>query len=341
MIKPLLKEGCAKPWTPPRASLASHRFFSGLGADDAQLRHTMARFHTDLAEESRTEAGIADQAINDLGHQSLSHLRAAVQAAEAAAQARQQAAEVVGGPQRHRAQADQHLAQADQYDRQAQTQGFMADQAAQRAQEQPERAQARLDRSLANRASARRFQDRAQESRDKAQQELDQADRIEAAAPAAARAQAQKFRAQADELDTRSKQLGEQARHVRSQVRGLLTEKNSADVQHDQSQQRAQTYQGRGASRVVYDHGGIEAGVAELQQVAARAQAHLEAGRQARFRLQQGAAGALADAAQDALLQLEQVNRRIIGATRNALRDLGVANRDMADLDAHIATLYH
>ena len=90
---------------------------------------------------------------------------------------------------------------------------------------------------------------------------------------------------------------------------------------------------GGGDHTVVYDHDAIDAGVRELNEIAARAQANLDAARQARLNMQQDATGVSADSAQHALLQIEQVNRRILAAVVGALRALGIANDEMAQLE--------
>ena len=92
--------------------------------------------------------------------------------------------------------------------------------------------------------------------------------------------------------------------------------------------------------RLVYDHRAIDAGVREMQQVAARAQANLDAARQARLRLQDAGAGQAADATQAKLLMIERVNRRLVVAVKATLRDLGVVNHDMAALDQQVAAQY-
>ncbi|WP_421845313.1 hypothetical protein [Mycobacterium sp.] len=92
--------------------------------------------------------------------------------------------------------------------------------------------------------------------------------------------------------------------------------------------------------RLVYDHGAIDAGVREMQQVAARAQANLDAARQARLRLQDAGAGQAADATQAKLLMIERVNRRLVVAVKATLRDLGAVNHDMAALDQQVAAQY-
>ncbi|WP_421845212.1 hypothetical protein [Mycobacterium sp.] len=93
--------------------------------------------------------------------------------------------------------------------------------------------------------------------------------------------------------------------------------------------------------RLVYDHRAIDAGVREMQQVAARAQANLDAARQARLRLQDGGAGQAADATQSKLLMIERVSRRLVVAVKATLRDLGAVNHDMAALDQQIAAEFY
>ncbi len=97
---------------------------------------------------------------------------------------------------------------------------------------------------------------------------------------------------------------------------------------------------GGGHHVVVYDHDAIDAGIRELNQIAARAQANLDAARQARLDLRQGATGASADASELALVQVEQINARVLAAVVGALRDLGVANDDMACLDQQNAAAF-
>lgn len=324
-------------------------FFDGLGADDAHLRDTMARFHTDLAQTSQAHANIAGQQVNDFGYRSVSYSRASAQAAADAAKRRESAHEYereanerVEGitAQRHRENAKTHLRQMLQHEQSALREEGRAQHYEKFVRQNPGWSEEEQDLAQQHRTNADEYRQQMKLDRELAQQELDAAQAAKAGAPAV-RAQAQKLRAEADELDARSQQLAEQAKQARSQGRTLLNQQTSAVGQHDQSQQRAQTYQGCGAGRVVYDHAGIEAAIAELQQILDRAQANLETCRQARRLLAQDAAGAAADASNDNLLQLERINQHIIETVRAALRDLGVANYDMAHLEQHNASQYH
>ena len=303
-------------------------FFDGLGADDAHLRDTMARFHTDLAQTSQTQANIAGQQINDFGYQSLSYSRASTQAAADAAQARQQAE----ATKRYAENAERLLAESRRYEEQARRHDLAA---LKWEREDPDFVQewGGLDLADVDRRSAAKARVNADEARELAQKELNKVE----TAPEEER----RLITQAEELDSRSRQLTEQAQQARSHARTLLGQQTSAIDQHDQSQQRAQTYQRHGAGRLVYDHAGIEAAIAELQQILDRAQTKLENCRQARQWLQQNATGAAADASQERFLQLEQINQHIIETVRKALRDLGVNNDDMAHLEQRNAAQYH
>ena len=91
----------------------------------------------------------------------------------------------------------------------------------------------------------------------------------------------------------------------------------------------------------MYDFDAIDAAVRELYQVAQRAQVNFDDARQARLRLNNGAAGASVDASQAKLFQIEQVNLRIIDAVEKALGELGVAINAMATLEQQTAANYH
>ena len=97
---------------------------------------------------------------------------------------------------------------------------------------------------------------------------------------------------------------------------------------------------GGGGHVLVYDYDAIDTGVRELYQIAARAENNLDAAVQTRFVLQQRFSGSAAEAAQQELIRVEQINRRIIAAVAGALRALDIGNHDMERLDQQNAAAF-
>lgn len=93
---------------------------------------------------------------------------------------------------------------------------------------------------------------------------------------------------------------------------------------------------GGAGHQLVYDFAGIDAGVVALRQLATKSQAALEQARKARLELRDSSSGEAAETSQARLLQIEQINKRILAAVAGALQDLRKSADEMRAVDHQV-----